>query len=251
MLDIVKSGAGKPLILLHSLLQDRSSFKEIARRLGAYRTVYNVNMPGFGTSPKAAPLEGYADAIAEAFDEHGIGPDVDVIGNGLGSFVALMLALRHGEKLNRIVLAGSAIRFPDPGRAAFRGMAVKSETDGMGALVDQAMLRMFSPEHIAAHPDQIAPLKAVFQLIDPDVFAAACRSLAELDLTADLDRIQAPALVVVGENDSATTLPLGRALSEALPNCRLEILEGLAHAPHLEDPDRFLSVIMPFLEIDP
>ena len=250
MLDIEKCGEGKPLVLLHSLLQDRSSFAEIARRLAKQRTVYNVNMPGFGTSPKADPLDGYADAVSEAFAAHGIGADVDVIGNGLGGFVALALALRHGQKLNRMVLVGSAIRFPDAGRAAFRGMAAKSQSDGMDALVDQALLRMFPAEHIAAHPDEMEPLKDVFRSIDPDVFAAACLSLAELDLTERLDRIAIPTLVAVGEHDAATALPLGRALAETLPNGRLEVLTGLAHAPHLQDPDRFLAVVMPFLVVE-
>jgi 3-oxoadipate enol-lactonase len=248
-LDVEITGQGRPLVLLHSLLQDRSSFAGIAVRLSDQRKVFNVNMPGFGTSPEAAPLAGYADRIAEAFDALGIGPEADVVGNGLGGFVGLTLALRHGARFNRLVVVGSAIRFPDPGRAVFRAMADRAEAEGMGALVDQALLRMFAAEFIAANPDRIAPLRAVFLSIRPPVFAAACRALAALDLTDDLAAIRNPVQVIVGEHDSATSATLGADLAAALPNGRLTVLPGGYHAPHLQAPEAFVAAMAPFLDL--
>ena len=83
-LDATITGEGRPLVLLHSLLQDRSSFDELARRLQGVRRVCNVNLPGFGASPPAESLAGYADRVADAMEGLGIGESADVCGNGLG-----------------------------------------------------------------------------------------------------------------------------------------------------------------------
>jgi len=248
-LDVTISGDGRPLVLLHSLLQDRSSFDELAQRLQGQRRVCNVNLPGFGASPAAEPLAGYADRLAEGLDRLGVDGGADICGNGLGGFVALTLADRHPHRAGRLVLVGSAIRFPEAGRATFRAMAERAEAEGMAPLTDQAMLRMFPADYIGAHPERIAPMRRVFQSIDPRVFAAACRALAALDLGDDLSRIRQPVLVVVGEQDAATGAALGEALARSLPRGEIVVVKGAGHAPHMQAPDAFVAAVAPFLEL--
>ena len=117
----------------------------------------------------------------------------------------------------------------------------------MAPLTDPAMLRMFPADYLEAHPDRIAPLRRVFQSIDPRVFAGACRELARLDLADDLPRIRQPVLVLVGEHDTATAPPLGEALAQALPKGEIVVLKGAGHAPHMQVPDAVLAAISPFL----
>ena len=54
-LDVVQMGRGRDLVLLHSLLSDRTAFDRIAPRLAAERRVWLVNLPGFGASAPAGP----------------------------------------------------------------------------------------------------------------------------------------------------------------------------------------------------
>jgi 3-oxoadipate enol-lactonase len=96
-MDVEIVGEGPDLVLLHSLLTDRTSYAALAARLAPQRRLTLVNMPGFGASPPAEPLAGYADRIADLLDELGLSPETDVLGNGLGGFVGLTLALRHGK----------------------------------------------------------------------------------------------------------------------------------------------------------
>ena len=189
--------------------------------------------------------------IAGLFDELELPRDTDVLGNGLGGFVALSLASRHGARFARMVLVGSAIAFPEAGRATFRALADKVEREGMGAVADAAMRRMFPERFIAANPEVVAGREAVFRQIDPAVFAAACRMLAALDLTAELTRIQNPTLIVVGADDQATPPALGRALADRLASATLTELPRLGHCPHIQDPDAFVAAIAPFLGLRP
>jgi 3-oxoadipate enol-lactonase len=217
-LDIEIVGQGRDLVLLHSLLSDRSSYEPLAARIGGERRLILVNLPGFGRSPRAGPALGdYAYAVAAVFEDLALPWDTDVLGNGLGGFVALALASRHGARFARMVLVGSAIAFPETGRATFRALADKVDREGIGAVADAAMRRLFPEPFIAANPEVVAGRAAVFRRIDPEVFAAACRMLTALDLDRELARIQNPTLLVVGAEDQATPPALGRALADRLP----------------------------------
>jgi 3-oxoadipate enol-lactonase len=247
-LDVEIVGKGRDLVLLHSLLSDRSSFEPLAARLKGERRLILVNLPGFGKSRAAGSTIGdYANRIAALFDELALPPETDVLGNGLGGFVGLSLAIRHGLRFDRLVLVGSAIAFPEAGRATFRALADKVEQDGMAAVTGVAMRRMFPERFIVANREVIAGREAVFERIDRKVFASACRALATLDLDGDLARVRNPTLIVVGELDEATPPALGHALKERLAAADLIELPGLGHCPHIQDPDAFVAATAPFL----
>lgn len=249
-LEIETAGEGPDLVCLHSLLSDKSSFAPLVERLAGRRRLVLVNMPGFGASPAGPePIDGYADAVAEVFDALSLPPETDVMGNGFGGFVALSLAARHGEKFRRAVLIGSAVAFPEEGRAKFRGLAERAEREGMAALSDTAMKRMFSDPFIAENPELIAGRKAVYERIPLTVFARAARALAALDFTPDLARITNPLLVVVGSEDGATPPALGRDLAARVRDGRAIEMPGLGHCPHIQDPDAFVAAVSDFLEL--
>ncbi len=245
-LDIETMGSGPDLVLLHSLLTDRSSFAALADRLSPQRRLTLVNLPGFGKSPPAEPLAGWADRVADLCAAL---PSTkpDILGNGLGSFVAMTMAARHGANLGRIVLLGGAVAFPEAGRATFRGLAEKAEREGMASIADIAVARMFPEDFVASHADVVADRREVFSRIDPAVFAAAARSLSTLDFSAELTRIVNPVLIVVGEKDSATPPALGRELAGRLLDCRIVELPGIGHAPHIHAPDLLMDTLRPFL----
>jgi len=246
-MDVEIVGEGADLVLLHSLLSDKSSFAGIAKRLSGQRRLILVNLPGFGGSAPAEPLGGYVERIVEMFDDLNVPPNADIVGNGLGSFVALKLAARAPSMVGRMVLLGAATSFPEAGRQTFRALAEKVEREGMDAIADAAMARMFSADFIAAAPSVIAERRAVFRGIDPNTFAAAARALATLDLTPELGRIRNPVMVVVGEKDGATPPVLGRELAGRLLDARMIELEGVGHAPHIQAPDELIEAISPFL----
>lgn len=246
-LDVEVKGSGPDVLLLHSLLTDRSSFAGLSERLAGERRVHLVALPGYGRSPPAEPLVGYAERIAEYCAGLGAAAKPDIVGNGLGSFTALALAARHGAEVGRLALLGAAVAFPEQGRATFRGLAEKVSREGMAPVADMAMARMFSEDFIAANPKIIAERKAIFLGIDPNVFAAAARALSTLDLSADIARIRNPVLIVTGEKDGATPPALGKELAERLPDGRFVELKGVGHAPHIQALDRVMAEVAPFL----
>lgn len=242
-----QSGAGATLVLFHSLLADRTSFDAVVPELAARFTVVVVSLPGFGASqPVEGGLAAVADRMAQALAE--LPAPITLLGNGYGGFVALQMVIRHPGLVARLALADAGAAFSEPGRAAFRGMAMGASVKGLEGIADIAMRRLFAPEFHAAHPDLVARRRAAFLESNIAVVIDACEALATMDLRPGLSGVTIPVLAVVGEQDEATPPPMSHELVDLLPTARLEILAGLAHVPQLQDPQRFLEAVLPFLQ---
>jgi 3-oxoadipate enol-lactonase len=242
------TGAGQPLVLLHSLLADGGSFARVVGTLSREFRVIVPDLPGFGGS---TPVEGGVAAVADrmvaalrALLGH---TQPTLLGNGYGGFVALTMAIRHPGFAARLVVADSGAAFSEPGRAAFRGMSRAVVANGLAAVTDTAMRRLFAPDFQAANPELMAERRAAFLRTDIGTFHMACEALAELDIREDVRSLNLPALVLVGEQDEATPPPMAHELAALLPHASLTVLPGCAHVPQLQDPERFLAAIHPFI----
>jgi 3-oxoadipate enol-lactonase len=246
--NAAQTGNGPPLFLFHSLLSDRASFDAIVPKLSQSFRLIVPELPGFGQSRLVSGgLADVADRMAEAVRDAAGGDEAIVLGNGYGGFVALQMAIRHSGIAARLILADCGAAFSEPGREAFRNMAVASKAKGLAAITDVAMRRLFAPEFQEEHPDLMRDRREAFLRTDPEVFRAACVALAELDLRPELGKVTAPVLVLVGEHDEATPPQMSHELAAGLPDARLKIIHGCAHVPQLQSPEVFLEAIGDFL----
>ena len=249
-LDVVQMGKGRDLVLLHSLLSDRTAYDRIAPRLAAERRVWLVNLPGFGASTPAGPaLEDVADRIAGELPKLGLSGKADLLGNGFGGFVSVALAVRHGGLFDRLVLVDTGAAIPPEGKGAFAAMAERVEAGGMEAVLAAALQRMFPDDFLNANPAIAEERKASLRAARPEHFAAACRALARFDLRAGLGTIGNPTLVVVGLRDTATPPALSYELAAGIPGAALVELAHCGHSPHIQDPEGFWQAIKPFLHL--
>jgi 3-oxoadipate enol-lactonase len=247
-LNAAVTGEGPPMVLLHSLLADRASFDRVEHRLAKHFLVIIPELPGFGRS-LATPgdLPAVADRVAEAVREITLVEKPVVLGNGYGGFVALQMAIRQPDIVSRLILADCGAKFSEPGRAAFRAMAAASAKNGLEAIADIAMRRLFPPGFQAANPALISERRGAFLGTNPQVFQNACNALAELDLRADLEKVRVPVLVLAGEQDEATPPVMSRELAADLPDAQFVMLSGCAHVPQLQSPEAFLRAVEQFL----
>ena len=233
-------GSGPSIWLLHSLLADAGSCRPLAEALSATHRVVLPDLPGFGGSPPAEDVHDAARRVVAAIASDG---PATLIGNGYGSFIALLVALDHPALVRHLVLAGTGAAFSEPGRAAFRAMAAGAAAKGLDGIADIAMRRLFAPAFQAANPALLDERRTHFLATDPAVFAQACADLAGLDLTGIVGGLRAPTLILVGELDEATPPAMARALADLVPDARFEELPGLAHVPQLQDVGRFMAAI--------
>jgi len=233
------------LVLLHSLLTDRSAFRAVEGPLGTEFRLHIPDLPGYGSAASRgeASIEASADRVAP-----GIPEGAAVLGNGFGGFVAVALAIRHGAKLGALIAAPALAAFPPPAREPFRVMAAKVREGGMASVLDAAIRRMFPPAFIAAHPEVVAERKRALAGADPEAFARACLALSQLDFGEALKGIACKTLVMAGELDQTTPAALARELAARIPGARFQELKGCGHCPQIESPALFVSTVRTFLQ---
>jgi pimeloyl-ACP methyl ester carboxylesterase len=165
-----------------------------------------------------------ADHLVAWMDERGLAR-ASLVGHSMGAAVALDLAARYPDRVERLVLADAAVRpVPLPRRLG-------------GAVV--AGWR--SPISLKARTTADA-LRA-----GPLALLRATRQVLALDLTARAAAVQAPTLVVWGEHDTLVPIEIGRELVSALPNARLAVIPGAGHTPMWERPADFNRLVLEFL----
>lgn len=247
VLDVNQQGSGPDLVLLHSLLLDRTAFSRVVPELSKAFRLHIVALPGFeGSSPAGDSMESIADRVAELWPALKLTKDTLLLGNGFGAMVALTFAIRHGDLISRLVLADCVARFTDPGREAIRQMGDKAEQSGMGSIAEIAARRIYHDAYVNAHPEEVERRREALMRMNRETFIRGCRITQSLDLKPHLQKARNPTLVVYGELDQATPPALNsevatalKAKSVAIPNC--------GHCPPLERPDAFLSAVTPFL----
>jgi 3-oxoadipate enol-lactonase len=243
-----RTGGGPDLLLVHSLLADLTVFDRVLPQLAATRRVTRINLPGFGRSDAVAlaTVADHADHVARAMQALELPADTDVFGNGFGAFVVAELAIRHGARLHRVILADVVPAFPEAARTPFRAMAEKVRADGMSAVLDAAIGRMFPPAFAERNPDVVAARKAALAAASPDCFARACLALAELDLAPRLGGIRNRTLVLCGALDQTTPPALARTLAAAIPGAAYREIPESGHCPMLEQPDQLVALLREF-----
>jgi 3-oxoadipate enol-lactonase len=236
------------LVILHSLLTDSKAFDRVIPKFP--NRVLSFDLPGFAeTDPTGPSIDEFAGLMSSAVDVlvGDEGPPI-VMGNGLGSFVALGMAIDHPETVGRLVLVGCGATFPDQARPAFGTMIDLVESGGMSAVTPIALRRIFTEEYLESHPEEAELRARVLERTDPSAFVHACRALQEVDFTDRVPRVKAPTLLVVGEDDQATPPAMAAELDELLPESMMVTLPGVAHAPQLQDSAGFIDAVSRFLE---
>lgn len=237
----VREGEGPDLVVLHSLLTDRTAFDGVVPELARRHRVTLLNLPGFhGSAPVEASLAAYTAWIGDALDAFGVEQDATLLGNGFGGTLALAFALERPERVSRLVLCDAAPGFPEAGKQAFRAMTEKVRDGGMGAIAEVAANRVFHAAYLAGHPGAIEERRAILLTVDPAAFQAACRLLVDADLVPRLAGLKVPTLVICGALDQATPPPLNRLIADNVPGARYVEVPGCGHCPPLEQPQAFL-----------
>jgi 3-oxoadipate enol-lactonase len=204
-----------------------------------------VDLPGFGVSANAPgpyTMEGYSDRIAALLDALSV-PRATIVGGSMGGVVAQHFALRHPDRLERLVLVATGAQTPDPVGALAKADRMASDSlseDDISKMVDGFFFKPLSQaERHHFHE--------VVRMASREASVSAARSNARSNTLESLSRIIVPTLVVQGRHDRGRTPEHGELMCSLMPNAHLKVLENSGHTPQLEEPDAFQEVVAPFI----
>lgn len=249
-LQYVEQGdpSGVPVLLLHGYVDSWRSFERVLPYLPESVHVFALSQRGHGDADRPAGGYGspdFAADLAELMDILELGPAV-IGGHSMGSFAAQRFALNFPERTLGLVLIGSSIAMRGNRVWLELGENVRQLTDP----IDPGFVREFQ-ESTLAQPVPPAFLDAVVleSLKAPArVWRAAWEALAETDWSKELGRITKPTLVAWGDHDALFPRGDQDALVAAIAGSRLVVYAGAGHALHWEEPARFASDLMTFVE---
>jgi 3-oxoadipate enol-lactonase len=229
-------GSGPPLIFNHGILMDSSIWDaQIEDLKDSYRCVA-IDAPGHGESvPVAMGIDfyEYADMLTAAAGHLGIDQAV-WIGQSMGGFINLRLALRHPDRVKGLVLIDTQAHSEDPGmRAQYEAFLKVALEDGVGEdLANVLTMLLFGPT-FAGKPESDVWRK---KLMTADIEGrhAMVRAVFDRDdVHGRLGEIRAPAIVIHGREDVAIEAERAEELARDLPDATIELLDECGHcSPH-------------------
>jgi 2-succinyl-6-hydroxy-2,4-cyclohexadiene-1-carboxylate synthase len=251
-------GNGPPLLLIHGFTGRGSDWAPFLPVLRHSATTIAIDLLGHGGSdspadPARHAVERQAADVAAILHQVGMEP-ADLVGYSLGARVALRMAVASPQAVVRLVLESPSAGIVAGANRAARRVADEElarllDRDGLEAFVDRwENLPVFGSERALA-PAVRARLHAARLRNRPDGLAASLRGAGQGSMEPLHDRlagVTAPTLVVAGALDEAGT-DRARAIAAEIPGARLEIMEGIGHAPHREAPRRFRRLLLDFL----
>ena len=257
-------GEGRPLMLMHGGLGlDHTYFRPLLDPLAEHYQLIFYDHSGNGRSPRRQGFDGVSHATwadeADALRAH-LGHDrMILLGQSYGGFLAQEYALRHGDRLDGLILlcTASALDYPEVvvANAQRRGTPeqVTTVVEGLGkpAASDEDFRQLWN---------KILPL--YFKRFDPAIGTAMDERthysagafnhsfgvcLPTYNLVDRLPEITVPTLVLAGREDWITPPEQAERIHAAIPHSELVIFEESGHFPFIEEQQTFLNTVEEWL----
>jgi len=248
------SGDGPALCLINGYRLSSAAWPAaFIDRLAERFSVIIFDNRGTGRSEKPDSGYEFADMAGDvkALLDHLQLPCVHLFGFSMGGAIAQEVALRHADRLNRLVLFGTfcgGIWAEPASLSVFNRLMVTDKTTPEEA-ARQAWPVTYSPEYLAVHPDRVEQqMRRELEYPTPAFVAQRqMESLRKFDRYHDLPRIKAVTLVATGEHDELVKPRNSRILASRIPHARLEMLHDLGHRAIWEAPEEIADLVGDFL----
>jgi 3-oxoadipate enol-lactonase len=242
-------GTASPVLLAHAIGCDRRMWDDLVPALAPRHRVVAIDARGHGRSPLPArpwSLEDMADDAARLLDRLGLAR-THWVGLSMGGMVGQAFALRHPDRLDRLVLANTTSAYGSDGRPMWDSRIRMVTEGGLGAIRDLVTTRYFSDAFRAAHADIVARVMDRFMDTPAAGYAGCCEAIRDMSLQPRLGGVRAPTLVIAGDLDQGTPPAMSQAIAERIPGARLETIDSASHLSAVEKPAEFNSLVLDFL----
>jgi pimeloyl-ACP methyl ester carboxylesterase len=253
-----EQGWGEPLIILPGLATSVDFWQLNVPVLARSYHVLALDLPGFGKSAKPDvpyDLDWFCDQILLFMDAKGI-HRASFIGDSMGGQLAMMIAHRHRERVDKLVLTGSCGAWPPPSRlvtAALNALWNESiVTDHLRRTWPSTFTGLFRRQTevtrdllryqmaIRAEGSGYAPEGRASARAMRSIFFHSCRSC--------LGDLSQPTLLIWGQHDHIHLFSEAATLRMGIPDSRLVVVPDAAHAVMIDQPETFNRLILAFLK---
>lgn len=218
-----------PIVLVHGVNDQAGTWFTIAPQLARTHLVLIPDLAGHGESePKDGPLpismlvdRLHSDVIRQR--------RVTLVGNSLGGWVSMLYTVAHPGNVARLVLEASG------------GLTLPFSSPIIARDREEALLILRNVHGPRYEPQEWVIEALLHRAVDSPMIRLTGTETHSMD--SRLREISAPTSIVWGANDGVLPLSYAEALRDGIRDATLHVIEGAAHIPHLQQPERFLACL--------
>lgn len=230
-----------PILFLHGVGSDKSVWNGQLEHFGRDRLAIAIDYPGYGESALVpdATRDDFAQAAWAALEALAIS-NAHICGLSLGGVVAMAMYAAAPKRCASLIIADSFAVHPQ-GQAIYdRSIAASNH---MRSLAEARIGALMALENPAARAEIIETMAR----IDPEAYRLGARAVWLADQRERATAIEAPTLIICGNEDAITPPALSEELAALIPNSELTIIEGASHLANIDKPAEFNRAIDDFL----
>jgi len=239
----IDEGQGETLLLLHGLFGALSNWAAVINHFKPNYRVIIPLMPIHDMPIKEAGCEGLTEFIEGFIAFKGL-EKFSAIGNSLGGHVALIYTLRHPEKIQRLILTGSSGLFENSMGGSY------PKRGNYEFIKERVEYTFYDPKTASKEL-----VDEVFEITNsiPKVMRiiAIAKSAQRNNMAKDIVNIKAPTLLIWGLNDTITPPSVGHEFNQLIAGSTLRFIDKCCHAPMMERPEEFNSLLTEWLNQNP
>ena len=246
-------GDGPPVVCVHGLGGTSNTFTPLMPAMARHRVI-RVDLPGSGRSQRAEgslSIERFVDVLRDICRRLSI-ERAHWVAHSMGTIVCQHLASLHPALVQSVALFGPLLAPPEPARIAIRARAAKARDEGvagMHAITETLVNAALSATTRASQPLAVAFVRESLMRQGAECYARTCEALADAQ-PAPVERIEAPALLVTGDEDGVAPPQAVRSLADRLHGARskrVSVLPRCGHWTPIERPDECGRELRDFL----
>lgn len=245
-LAYVDEGDGPALLLIHSLGANGTMWREqIAALRERYRCIA-FDCRGHGDSSYNSVF-----SVPEVAADHKAGLDAlgvetcHILGLSMGGMIALDINARWPQMTRSLIIADS---FARPRDGAEDRIYATQEA------VAYLSMKEFGNQYAGDRLMPTTPMERIDELTDavakvpPKAYVDTVRAIFTVDYTDALGKVDAPTLVLIGDQDDATPLPESEYMVERIKDAEFGTIAGAGHLSNIDQPEAFNAAIAEFLD---
>jgi len=248
-LHFEEHGQGAPLVLVHGLGSSTQDWEYQTPVLAAHYRVITLDVRGHGRSEKPRErysIQGFAEDVAALIEYLKLGP-VHLVGISMGGMIGFQLGVDHPGLLKSLCIVNSGPEVRPKSPRDYFEVAKRWTFSRLLSLdsIAKALGRLLFPK-----PEQ-AELRRKIELRWPQndkrAYLASLDAIIGWGVRERLARIVCPTLVITADRDY-TPVSIKETYVKELPNARLVVIEDSRHATPLDQPERFNSTLLNFID---
>ena len=243
--------SGPPVLMIQGLGADKHGWDVQRLALAPWYHTIALDNRGAGRSDKpygVYSLEQMADDAIAVLDAVGV-ERAHVVGASMGGAITQIIGLRHPERVRSLTLACTACHHHAWRKELLAEWAEVAQTRGMGAMTSEAARWVIGPRSFRRLAPAIGWMGPLALSRPPHAFVGQVAAILSIDdtLADSLDQIDAPTLVMVGNQDILTPRGDSEEIADRIPGAELVVISGAAHGFMIEHATTFNRILLDFI----